>query len=339
MSLEKRFNALMLLFLLLLILGICYYLQSPAEDDLQEAQEFLMDTFVTVRVQGPGAEEALQGVLKEMRRLERILSRHLEESDVFRLNQKAGISPQVVEEETMELLLLARQYGALTGGAFDITIAPLLSLWGFGEQKQQVPASWEVEALLPLVDYSLLLLDEEAMTAYLPQEGMAIDLGGVAKGFIVDQGIRYLKEQGMERALISAGGDIRVFGGRPDGTPWRIGIRDPFGALDSYLENILLIETGSVDTSGNYERFFVEDGVNYHHILDPTTGYPARGLVSTTILSASSAVADILSTALFVLGIHGGMDLITSLEDVEALIITEENQHFLSPGFSEWRAE
>lgn len=334
MSLEKRFNLVMILFLSILLFGI-YWMLRPETHELHEDQEFLMDTFITIKVSGPKAEEALQGALEEMRRLEGILSRHIEESDVFKLNQKAGISPQTVEEETMEVLQFARELGALTGGAFDVTIAPLLTLWGFGEQQQQVPEAQQIEALLPLVDYSLLALDEEAMTAYLPVMGMAVDLGGIAKGYIVDQGVQYLKEQGITQALISAGGDIRVFGDRPGGGPWRIGIRDPFGGPDDLLPSILYIHSGSVDTSGSYERFFVEDGVEYHHILDPATGSPAMGMMSTTVLCQSSALADALSTALFVLGLEEGMELITSLEGVEAMMITLEGQQFTSPGFYE----
>lgn len=331
-TLEKRFNAFMILFLILLLGGI-YYLSRDPSSESYEAKEFLMDTFITINVHGSGSKDVIPDLLAKMRSLEEVLSRHVEDSDIYKLNQEAGITPVPVEEYTMEILLLAKEYGAMTNGAFDITISPLLTLWGFGEERQKVPDDSAIDSLLPLVDYSLLQLDEEEMTAFLPEEGMAVDLGGIAKGYIVDKGIDFLKERGVENALISAGGDISVLGERPSGGPWRIGIRDPFGSPDEHLGFILRLHNGSVDTSGSYERFFVEDERYYHHILHPDTGYPAPGVVSTTVFATSSAIADALSTALFVLGLERGEELILSLPGIEAMIITQENQIWMSPGF------
>lgn len=334
MRLERRFNFFMILFLLLLIGGIYYYNYTPKEE-VYEAQEFLMDTFITVTAHGSNVKEVGPHLISTMRRIESIVSRHVEGSDVFHLNQMAGITPVTVEEYTMEILLLAKEYGEMTRGAFDITITPLLSLWGFGEEKQQVPTEEEILSLLPLVDYSLLVLDEEKMTAFLPEEGMAVDLGGIAKGYIVDKGIEFLQMEGVENALISAGGDISVIGQRIGGGPWRIGIRDPFGTPDEHLGYILQLSNGSVDTSGSYERYFIEDGREYHHILHPETGFPARGVVSTTVVAKYSVIADILSTALFVMGLERGKDLIDSLPSIEAMIITEDHDIWMSPGFKE----
>lgn len=334
MGLERRFNYFMVLFLLLLLGGIYYYTQTPTEE-VYEAQEFLMDTFVTTTIHGPKSKEVGPQLLSLMRSIEKTVSRHVEGSDIFNLNQKAGIAPVIVEEYTMEILLLAKEYGEITNGSFDITISPLLSLWGFGEEEQRVPKKEEILSLLPLVDYSLLELDEEAMTAFLSKEGMAVDLGGIAKGYIVDRGIEFLQLRGIENALISAGGDISVIGQRLGGGPWRIGIRDPFGSPDEHLGLILKLTDSSVDTSGSYERYFEEDGILYHHILHPSTGLPARGVVSATVVAETSAVADILSTALFVLGLEKGSELIRSLPSLEALIIAEDNQIWMSPGFQD----
>jgi thiamine biosynthesis lipoprotein len=262
--------------------------------------EFAMDTLITVTVYGPDAVGRGRAALGEFRRVERLLSAFLAESEVGRVNAAAGRKPVRVSRETLDLVALSLKYAALSDGKFDPTVGPLVRLWGIGTGRTAPPAPAEVAAARRLVDYRRVVVDQAGSRLYLPQAGMALDLGGVAKGYAAQRAADLLRREGVRSALVDAGGNIVALGTRPDGRPWRVAVRHP--RRPRAVLGILSVVDRAVVTSGDYERYFESGGRRYHHLLDPATGYPAAGFQSATVVGASSTLADIASTAVFVLG-------------------------------------
>lgn len=260
------------------------------------AVDFACDTVVTVTAYA--SQKEADEAIRLCRAYERLFSRTIEGSDIWNLNHAEG-KPVKVDPETIALLELAMEVGEASDGAFDVTIAPVSALWDFTAEHPAVPAQSDLEQAARLVDYRNVKIEGDTVTLL---NGCKLDLGGIAKGYIADSIAAYLKSRGIEHACINMGGNIVVFGGKPDGKPWTIGIRDPNGTPEQSEETVERYD-GVLVTSGNYERFFLLDGKRYHHILDPKTGMPVQnGLASVTIFAESSAVADALSTACFVLG-------------------------------------
>lgn len=230
----------------------------------------------------------------------------------------------------MRILKEGKALGDLTSGAFDITWAALWGVWDFKAKEPKVPAPESIRARLPLIDYRLLALDEQAMTARLPQQGMKIGLGGIAKGFALARAAETLDQQGVKSYLLSAGGQIFARGLR-DGNPWRVGIRDPRGESDDYFA-VVTVSNVSVSTSGDYERYFELEGTRYHHILDPRTGMPSRGLRSATVMGPDATIVDALSTAMMVMGLEPSLALAARLPGVEAVLVDEHGGYHLTPG-------
>lgn len=249
----------------------------------------------------PAARAALVKAFREMERVEALLSRHIETSDVSRVNRAAGRMPVRVRAETFAVLRRAREASARYEGLFDITIGPLSALWGFSDDRPvRVPDPDTLAARRALVDYHDLILDPADTTAFLRRPGMMLDLGGVAKGYAIDRAVAVLRAEGMKRFLVDAGGDLYAAGTRADGGRWRVGIKHPRrpDALVATLE----LQDQAVATSGDYERFVIRDGRRYHHLLDPRTGYPADGFESATVLASSAEAADALATYVFIAG-------------------------------------
>lgn len=244
-------------------------------------------------------------------------------SDISILNDSSGCGPVRLHGETVALLNRALEYSRLSGGAFDCTVRPLTKLWGIGKKGDYVPTVREITELLPFIGYNGLEIDAEESTAALAIKEMAVDLGGIAKGFAADEAKRILAECGVVSALVNLGGNIATLGCRPDGHPWRIGIQNPLAATGEFL-GVLSVSDKTVVTSGCNERFFIRDGVRYHHILDPRTGRPAQsGLLSVTAVCGSSTDADALTTALFVLGRERGTALLQKT-GAEAVFISDD---------------
>ncbi len=309
-------------FVLLLLMGY-FYTRTFHTVDTFTYTHMTMDTMAELRFQARGvreAEEIKDEVFTEIERLEELFSRSIPESDVVAVNENAGRKPVQVSPEVFYVTERALEYAELSEGAFDPTVAPLTDLWGFfSDQDYRVPQPEEIEETLQLVDYSLVELDPEERTIYLPVSGTGLELGGIAKGFIVDQALEILSEEGVENAYVNAG-DIGLLGTRPDGEPWRIGVRNPRDERDMIA--VLALTDKAVDTSGDYERAFEEDGVKYHHILDATTGMPAKELASVTVVADTTMEADVLSTLAFILGPGDGFELIEELAGVEGIFVT-----------------
>ena len=292
--------------------------------------ELLMDTGVELQVfsgarEGERVKEAL---FDEMKRLEQLLSYRDSESEVAAINRAAGKKPVAVSPETAAVIREALAYAEISGGAFDPTIAPLLEAWGFQEGDYRVPGPEELQEAAGMVDYRLVEAGEKAVR--LARPGMALDLGGIAKGYIVDRGLDLLERRGVSHALINAGGDVGILGPKADGSPWRVGVKHPRNG--TLLAVIPWDKRGAIVTSGDYERFFEKDGSRYHHILDPQTGEPAPALTSVTVVAPTAVQADALSTAVFVLGPERGLALVEELPGVEALLVDPQFALLVSSG-------
>jgi len=294
---------------------------------------FMMDTVFEITAYGAGttAEPAVAAALDEVERIEHLLSAHIATSDVARINQAAGQSAVAVSPETIGILEQAQNFAALTEGAFDVTVKPIIDLWGIGKKDNYVPTPDEIAAALGLTGFRRLAIDAAAGTVYLPQAGMGIDLGAIAKGYAVDRAAAVMREMGVTTGIINGGGNIRVLGHKPDGSDWRIGVKDP--RHEGGTAAMLHLADRSVATSGDYERYFIKDSQRYHHIFDPATGEPAAsGIISATVVADSAMEADILSTAVFVLGPDRGQAVIDQLAGVEVLIISSDSSFVYSSG-------
>jgi FAD:protein FMN transferase len=329
----------LLLVMAALLLVVFLVFRSNPGDNVYTFYRVILDTSVELQISASSTAEAelvRDDVFAEMERLEELFSRSLSASDVSVINSRSGQDPVTVDREVFYVTVQALNYSEISNGAFDPTVAPLIDLWGFIGQDYRLPAPEEIERLLPLVDYRLVEYDDESLEIYLPKEAMALELGGIAKGYIIDRALAVIGDRGVENAFVNVGGDIGMIGVKPDGNPWRIGIRNPRN--DTNIIAVLPAFDGAVVTSGDYERVFEVDGKTYHHILDPKDGMPARVLASVTIAADTAIAADALSTAVFVMGPVEGMSLIESLPGVEGILITPDLEIIVSSGLHE-RAE
>ncbi len=304
------------------------------DDTYEERQELYLGTVVTIRVYGNDVEPVIDEGFRLVEQYENLLSRSKPESDVSRINDRAGDSAVSVAASTIEVVREGIRYGELSDGLFDITIGPLVDLWGIGTAGAQIPGPAEIESTISLIDFTRVSIEDER-SVKLPEPGMKLDLGGIAKGYIADRLAELFRSRGIEHAIINLGGNIHTIGRKPDGDLFRIAIQHPESERGEYV-GIVRVEDRSVISSGVYERFFVEDGIRYHHILNPGTGYPVRnGLVSVSIICDRSVDGDGLSTAVFCLGLEDGMKLIESIEGIETVIIDTENRVYLSSGLDD----
>ena len=281
----------------------------------------------------PSAVAAFEQVFREFDRLEALLSIWKPGSDVVRINEAAGRTAVAVSRDTIVVLEAAAQASEWTGGKFDITFGALADIWKFDhDQDDTVPDRRAIEARLPLVDYRFVHVDRAAGTAFISKAGTRIHLGGIGKGYAVDRAAVILRARGLSDFLIQSGGDLYV-AGLNDGAPWKLGIADPRGTGGQTFATLEL-SNGTLSTSGDYERFFIENGIRYHHLLDPDRGTPAAGSRSVTIVADSAMLADVLSTGVFIMGPEAGMALLERLPQVEGVIVSSSNQVLVSSGLT-----
>lgn len=323
----RRFVCLLLAALLALSLCGCGGTQES------RLELFAMDTYMVITAEGGDTEEAVKSVSREISRLENTLSRTIDTSSVSRLNDEGGAR---LDEETASLLAAALTYSADTNGAFDVTIAPLVELWGITSDDPRVPSQEEIDALLPLVGSEHIHLDGREATL---DEDCAIDLGGIAKGFASDKAADILSRSGADRACANLGGNVYVYS-RENSRAWNVAIEDPQGK-DGYV-CILSLTDHFVVTSGGYQRYFTgPDGTVYQHILDPKTGYPVQGdLLSASVILPRSGDelagtrADAYSTALYVMGESGAADFWRAHRDFDMVLVTTDGRVVYTPGLA-----
>ena len=301
----KRIMSVILGTLGLLIAALC--IRQYGKEDGGTActrQLFAMDTVMSFTAYGPKAEEAVDAAMKEIERLDALLSTGNESSEISQLNAAGSF---LISEDTLKLLEEAESIRQSTGGLFDVTVYPLMQLWGFPTGDYRVPTQEEISSTLSLVDAAQIQIEGAQVTL---GSGQQVDLGGIAKGYASDRVMELYREYGVTSGMVSLGGNIETLGTKPDGTDWKIGIRNPeinaASDIGSGTEDVLLaleVENRAVITSGGYERYFEENGETYIHILDPRTGYPAdSGLLSVTVVSEKGMLADALSTSLYIMG-------------------------------------
>ncbi len=304
-------------------------LENQKMENRHEATTFAMDTIMTFTVIHEDGDELIIDAEQRIRQLENLLSVTMENSEISRLNAAAGKEAVEVSNDTWILLEAGKNLGAGTGGAFDIAISPVVKAWGFTEGKYRVPTQVELDALLPLTNPDDVLLDK--MTVFLQKEGMAVDLGGIAKGYASDEVASLLKGKGVEKAILSLGGNVYGIGTKPDGSKWEVALANPLD-MNDYC-GLISIENQAVVTSGGYQRYFEENGKKYHHIIDPKTGYPAENeLLSVTIISESGMEADVLSTALYVMGLEDAIAFWQENGGFEAIFITKDGEVIATEG-------
>ncbi len=344
-----------LLLALAMLAGLTACGMEPADPDTaqESIQVIAMDTVMTFSVYGAKSTHAVYAAEDEVRRLEGLLSRTDPESDVSRLNAAPAGEAVTVSEDTRSLLEMARFYAMMTEGAFDCTLAPVSSAWGFTEDSFRVPSRAELDGLLEHVGWEKFQLSEEQNLTVSHDEGVEIDLGGIAKGYVTDVIAGILEENNVPRATISLGGNVLVWGDRPDGTPWRVGIQDPAraDAADGYAGFLSLTDAFAV-TSGSYQRYFEEGGKRYHHIIDPATGCPAdSGLTSVTVVEkrekdangnvlGSGTECDALSTALFVMGEEKALEFWRTEREsrqmsFDLVLVTEDGRVVVTEGIAD----
>ncbi|MDI6601179.1 MAG: FAD:protein FMN transferase [Thermoanaerobacteraceae bacterium] len=330
----RQKNTVLLVLLLLIMALVVQGCTGAAKEEPVTKNGFMLDTNIEVTAYGEKtkAEKAVDDALACIRDIDNKMSPELPSSYVVKINEAAGKDYVKVDDETFYVIKEGIKYGDLTGGMFDITVGPLVRLWGIGTDHARVPAREEIDEVLRLIDYRRVNINESNKEVKLPQAGMRMDLGGIAKGYAADAVKEILNKDDIKSALINLGGNIYAVGSKPDGSEWRIGIQDPFNSRGDYI-GIVRVKDKSVVTSGNYERYFEANGKRYHHIFDLSTGYPSEnGIVSTTIISDRSIDGDALSTSVFVLGVDKGLKLVEPLDGVEAVIITSDKKVYTTSG-------
>jgi thiamine biosynthesis lipoprotein len=324
----------------------------------------MLHTFVEIKVYGNNADEAIEAAFAEMERVNALLNNYNPKSEIAKISRHAGGDPVYISAETLEVLELAKHYGNLSGGAIDITIGPLLTLWGFGQDEVELPGNDPdpdtIRATKLLVDFQAIelshqnepglikrlfgrftgLLDQDSPakgTARLKHRNMWIDVGSLSKGYIADKAMNILKKRGIRNALIAAGGTICTMGHKPDLTSWQVGIQHP--RKQNSLLAVISLKNKCVSTSGDYEIFYTKNDKRRTHIIDPRNGAPVERLQSVSVIAPNGISSDALSTALFVLGPEQGIALINSLSGTEAMIVSEGGNTVFSTGWPEKHIE
>jgi len=297
----------------------------------------MLDTLISIQAYGTNASEAIDKVFQRIDEIEKKMSAKADYSEVIGINQMAGQGFSKVSPDTFFVIEKGLYYAKLSEGKFDITVGPLVELWGIGTDHARLPGSEEIREVLPLVDFTKVEINEEERSVFLKQPGMAIDLGGIAKGYAADEAAKVLRQNGITQGTINLGGNILVLGTKPDGSLWRIGIQNPFFKTRGSIMATVEVKDKTLVTSGPYERYFEEDGKIYHHILDTESGYPVDNeLMSVTIIADSSIDADALSTAVFAMGLKRGMSFVEKLDNVDAIFITKDYKVYVTSGAKEY---
>lgn len=322
--------------LLLTVLVLFAFLTSCTSNDSSvphKSSRLLLGTLVEVTIPGDKekAAKATQAVFDEMKRIEDLTSFH-KPSGLTAINDAAGTEAVKADDELLDLIAAALRTSEHTQGAFDPSVGVLSRLWSFSGGEPRLPGQKEIADALTKVGWRKIQVDRAAGTVMLPDKGMALDLGGIAKGYALDRSARVLKDLGITSALVNAGGDVLVIGEKEPGKPWRVGVQDPRNPREVIA--VVEVKDRVIMTSGDYERFFVKDGKRYHHILDPKTGYPAEGAQSVTLVASSGVRAEPLGTTIFVKGIAQGLAYVESLGDIQAMVIDTNGEVHTTPGAS-----
>jgi thiamine biosynthesis lipoprotein len=309
----------------ILLIGSCSTQNSAG---IYKTSRVLMGTFVEVTLSGQGekAPSAAEAIFDEMKRIENLTSFH-KDSSLTQINGASGQGPFKADPELLTLITIALQFAEKSGGAFDPTIGPICKLWQFsGGAEPRLPEKPEIQNGLAKVGWNRVKIDMEAGTITLPEPGMALDLGGIAKGYTLDRVADVIRKMGIPSALVNLGGDVLVIGEREPGKPWRIGVQDPRDPKG--IVAVAGLKDKVIVTSGDYERYFIQNDKRYHHLLDPSTGYPADKLRSVTIVASDATTAEAVSVSIFVMGAQKGLKYLESFPGIEGFVIDSTGKIF-----------
>jgi len=308
-----------------MILWLCIlFLFSGCAEPPPARREYVLGTLCTINLFEKGSAEAYREIFARLREIEDRMSVNKDGTEVDAINRSAGVAPVKVHPDVLFTITRALHFAELSGGVFDPTVGPLVKLWGIGTEAERIPGAEEIAAVLPLVNWRDVRVDPAAGTVFLARPGMRLDLGAIAKGYAADEAARLIRARGIPRAIVDLGGNILALGARSDGKPWRIGVQDPAGERGAYT-GVLQVRDKTMVTSGIYERFFLQEGKRYHHILSTRDGYPiTNGLSSVTILADRSIDADGFSTTVFALGYDQGRALVEATPGVDAIFVFED---------------
>jgi thiamine biosynthesis lipoprotein len=293
---------------------------------------YALGTLINLRACGNKAQKAMDKAFERLNNIDDKMSAFKEYSEISKINTKAGITTETVSKDTYFLVKKAIEYSNILEGTFDPTIRPLVKLWNIGTKEEAIPEKSQIEETLKLVNYNDVILDKSNHSIMLKHKKQALDVGGIAKGFAADEVRNIFYKHKIKSALIDLGGNIFALGSKEDGTPWKVGIQNPFEPRGEYI-GILSVKNKSVVTSGNYERYFMKDGKRFHHIIDPKTGYPSQSkIISATIISDNSIDGDGLSTGIYIIGIDKALEIIEAIDGIDAIFITEDKKVYTTSG-------
>jgi thiamine biosynthesis lipoprotein len=327
--------------LMLFLMGLSLFTgcapRPPLQESVRRVTRPMMGTLVEIVWRTRGGEDEAETVRSALNRMDALAARmslYDPSSELVKINEAAGKAPVQVSDDLLEVIEKSLTVSGITGGAFDVTVGPVEAAWGDIQREGggRVPGDQAVRDALDRVGYERVRVDRKAKTVFLEKEGMRIDLGGIAKGYIVDRGMAWVNGGGIREALVNAGGDIRASGG-PESPPWRIGLQDPLdkGGLLGFFS----LREGAVVTSGTYERYFKTKEGRFAHIVDPRTGRPVQGLLSVTVVAEDSSLADALATAVMVGGRQGGIDLLHRFPGAKGVLVDEDGTVWVEEGLKE----
>lgn len=334
---KKNICIIIVLIIVSLNLSSC----TNSKNKYYEKSNIVMDTVVTLSAYGINSKEAVEESFNRLNEINEMASINISTSDIYKINSSSGIEYVKVRPEILKMIETSIEYSKLSDGAFDITIGPIINLWGIGTDNEKIPSEEEIKAKLQLVGYDKISINENDSSVRLEKQGMSIDLGGIAKGFAVDEVLKIYKKYNIENGLINLGSSsIYALGKNKDNNNWSVGIKHPREDSNEYM-GVIKLNNESLSTSGDYERYFIKDNKRYHHIIDPKTGYPVdNGVISDTIvinddIQNSGMLADIFTTTVFTLGPEKGLKLINSLPGVSCEITTADYKVYTSEGFKD----
>ena len=332
---KNRNKVISLLIGIFLIFSLIGCTNSKDDSKPLSKTEYFMGTVVTVTLYDNKSEKIIDKAFEEVKKIEQLVSINMDGTELDEVNNNSGIKPVKVSDDTYNIIKKGLEYSSLTNGSFDITIGPLVKLWSIGLPEAKVPTLDEIKGALKYINYKDVEINDSEKTVFLKKPGMIIDLGGIAKGYTADVIAQTLKDEGVEKAIIDLGGNIYALGEKSENTLWRIGIQNPDQTRGEIVGSIN-VKDKSIVTSGIYERFIEQDGVKYHHILSPESGYPYDNeIAGVTIISDKSIDGDALSTSVFSMGITKGLEFINSQPDTEAIFITKDHKIYLTEGSQE----
>jgi thiamine biosynthesis lipoprotein len=338
---KKSICIIVVCILFILHLDACS-INNRASNQLYKQSFISMDTAMQLSAYGVNAKNAVDESKKRLDELNDMASATIDTSDISQINAAAGKNYVKVHPEIIKMIVASQKYSKISNGMWDITVGPLINLWGIGTDNERVPSDEEIKAKLPLVGYDKISINENDNTVMLMQPGMAIDLGGIAKGFAADEVLKIYKKYNIQNGLINLGSSsIYAVGKNDKGNQWSIGLKNPRNDENGNYLGVIKITDEGISTSGDYERYFIKDGKRYHHILNPATGYPVdNGIMSVTVIVDGSVpdngmLADILSLTVFELGPEKGIDLINSIPNTSCEVTTTDFKVYTSTGFKD----